>query len=266
MTAVAQDSVILQHACSPYARTALADPAIWSRFQQINNLFPRPLPRMNNLQRMLNVDRYHSYISYNPIVAALMDESANVTGLSTDLSNKQQKEFGKVIIELEDDLAKRTDPEHPVFAFAQPANVHTLSLTWHRGEVDIKPHPGFDDAYASAVQRVDGIFGEFMNFLKKQGLYDNSIIIVTADHGESLGEMGREGHISLVTPEVIQVPLIIHLPKEQRSGLVWDAKRMVSLHDITPTLYYLLGHRPLRRGEMIGCPLFTLTREEQDCK
>lgn len=265
LQAFAQDSIVFKHAFSPYAGTALADPAIWSGVQQINKTFPKPLPRMNNLQRMLNVDGYHSYISYNPIIAELMNESAKVTGLSTDLSDKQQKEFGKVITELEGDLAKRTDPEHPVFAFTQPANVHTLSLTWHRGEVDIRPHPGFDDAYASAVERVDQIFGEFISFLKQQGLYDNSIIIVTADHGESLGEMGREGHVSFVTPEVIEVPFIIHLPAQQKAGMVWNTDRMVSLHDIAPTLYYLLGHRPLRHDEMTGCPLFTLTQQEQIC-
>ena len=266
MQAFAQDSVIFQHAYSPYAGTALADPAIWSGFQQINNIFPRPLPRMNNLQRMLNVDSYHSYISYNPIVAALMNESNTITGLNTDLSDKQQKEFGLVISELEEDLARRKDPEHPIFAFAQPANVHTLSLAWHKGDLQIRSHPGFDDAYASAVERVDRIFGEFMSFLKKQGLYDNSIIIVTADHGESLGEMGREGHVSFVTPEVIEVPFIIHVPEQQKAGMVWNMNRVMSLHEITPTLYYLLGHSPIRRDEMIGCPLFTRTQEEQACK
>lgn len=263
MQEFALESIVFKNAYSPYAGTALADPALFSGFQQINKIFPKPLHRVNNLQRMLNVDRYHFYMSYNPIVAELTDESANITGLSTDLNNKQQKEFSTVITELEDDLAKRTDPEHPVFAFTQPANVHTLSLTWRRGEVDIQPHPGFDDAYASAVERVDRIFGGFVAFLKSHQLYDNSIIILTSDHGESLGEMGREGHVSFVTPEVVQIPFIIHLPEKLRAAMVWNTDCVMSLHDITPTLYYLLGHRPIRRGEMIGYPLFTATQEEQ---
>src|SRR5262249_6070432 len=87
MQEFAQDSIVFKNAYSPYAGTALADPALFSGFQQINKIFPKPLHRVNNLQRMLNVDRYHFYMSYNPIVAELTDESANITGLSTDLNN-----------------------------------------------------------------------------------------------------------------------------------------------------------------------------------
>jgi arylsulfatase A-like enzyme len=113
------------------------------------------------------------------------------------------------------------------------------------------------------VEQVDQTFGGFIEFLKKQNLYENSIVIVTADHGESLGEMGRLGHVSNVTPEVARIPLLIHLPERLRTGMFWDTTRQVSLHDLAPTLFYLLGHRPLKRNEMLGRPLFTLSQEEQ---
>lgn len=261
MQSFAQDSVVFQHAYTSYAGTALSDAAIWSGFRQLNKIFSQPVSRLNNLQPMLNTDGYHMYMSYNPIIATLVTESS-VTGLSTDLANRQQKEFGSVVRELEDDLLKRKDPEHPFFAFSQPANVHTLSLTWRHGEVNVRPHPGFDDGYASAVENVDSIFGGFVDFLKKQGLYENTVLILTADHGESLGEMGRESHVSNLTPEVIQIPLIIHVPENLKAQLHWKADEMATLHDITPTLYYLLGHKPLNSGEMIGHPLFTTTEAE----
>jgi arylsulfatase A-like enzyme len=184
--------------------------------------------------------------------------------LSSRLTRWQQKEFSMVINELEADLLQRKDLTRPIFLYTQPADVHTLSLTLHGQQVEVTPHPGFNDKYASAVEQVDQTFGAFIEFLKKQNLYENSIVIVTADHGESLGEMGRLGHVSNVTPEVARIPLLIHLPERLRTGMYWDANAQVSLHDLTPTLYYLLGHRPLKRNEMLGHPLFTLTREEQD--
>ncbi len=261
MQAFAQESVVFQHAYSQYAGTALADPAIWAGFQQISKIFPEPLSRINNLGKMLKADGYDSYICYNTIVTALAGDSNGVTRLNTDRSD--QLDFGPTISELEGDLLRRKDPKRAIFAFAQPTNVHTLSLAWHGGKVLVTPHPGFDDSYASAVERVDETFGRFVAFLKEQGLYENSIVIVTADHGESLGEMGRESHVTNVTPEVMQIPLIIHLPEHEKSAMVWDTGQVVTLHDITPTLYYLAGHRALNRGEMLGRPLFTLTPQEQ---
>jgi arylsulfatase A-like enzyme len=92
-------------------------------------------------------------------------------------------------------------------------------------------------------------------------MYDNSVIILTADHGESLGDWGRHGHIS-IAPEIMRIPLIIHLPGALRKQLVWDARKPVFLEDITPTIYYLAGHRNLKEGEMLGQPLFTSADEQ----
>jgi len=165
--------------------------------------------------------------------------------------------------ELEEKLLRRADRNRPIFAYAQPEDVHSLSLTLHHRQAAVRDRPGFNGQYASAVEDVDTIFGDFIRFLKDHGLYENSIVILTADHGESLGEAGREGHVTSLAPEVIRIPLVIHLPERLKSGVVWDSRSPATLHDLTPTLYYLLGHRPLLQGTMSGHPLFTHTREEQ---
>lgn len=262
--AFAKESVVFQNAYTPYAGTALAEPAVWAGYQQLQKLYPPPHPRISNLQRMLDVDGYQAYVSYDEVLYDIVPQTQNVTVLSSRMTRWQQKEFNMVIHELEDDLLQRKDPDRPIFLYTQPADVHTLSIALHGQEIAVTPHPGFNDKYASAVEQVDQTFGAFIEFLKKQGLYENSIVIMTADHGESLGEMGRLGHVSNVTPEVIRIPLLIHLPERLRASMVWDAARHVTLHDLAPTLYYLLGHRPLKRGEMLGHALFTVSREEQN--
>ncbi|HZW79920.1 MAG TPA: sulfatase-like hydrolase/transferase, partial [Candidatus Deferrimicrobiaceae bacterium] len=93
--------------------------------------------------------------------------------------------------------------------------------------------------------------------------YDNSIIVLTSDHGDSYGEFGRYGHSDFLFPEVIRIPLIIHLPSEMRRGAVWDPEQIAFSMDVTPTLYYLLGHRPILNNELLGRPLFTATTAEQ---
>jgi arylsulfatase A-like enzyme len=87
---------------------------------------------------------------------------------------------------------------------------------------------------------------------------------VTSDHGDATGEFGRRGHSISIFPEIIHVPLIVHLPAGMRGKLVYDDNRLSALTDITPSLYYLLGHRPIRSNPLFGRPLFAETREELD--
>jgi hypothetical protein len=56
----------------------------------------------------------------------------------------------------------------------------------------------------------------------------------------------------------------VHLPVSMRGGLVYDDKLLSALTDITPSLYYLLGHRPIRSNPVFGHPLFAETQEELD--
>lgn len=62
----------------------------------------------------------------------------------------------------------------------------------------------------------------------------------------------------------MHVPLIVHLPVSMRRKLVYDDNRLSALTDITPSLYYLLGHRPIQSNPLFGRPLFAETREELD--
>jgi arylsulfatase A-like enzyme len=110
---------------------------------------------------------------------------------------------------------------------------------------------------------MDAACGEFVHFLKDRGLYDNSIIVLTSDHGDAYGEFGRYGHSDFLVPEVIRIPLIIHRPPRLREKLAWDAQQIAFTLDLTPSLYYLLGHRPTVDQELFGRPLFTQTLAEQ---
>jgi arylsulfatase A-like enzyme len=76
------------------------------------------------------------------------------------------------------------------------------------------------------MELVDGTVGELIDYLESEGLLEDAVVVLTADHGEALGE----GHILPVTPrhlgnpsfeQVLQVPLIITRAKlEVESDLV----------------------------------------------
>jgi len=91
--------------------------------------------------------------------------------------------------------------------------------------------------------------------LKREGRYDESIIIVTSDHGDSLGEEGLWGHAFWLFPEDIRIPLLLKVPVSLKPELTTDLSRIAFSTDIAPTLYTLLQHDVRDPGPIFGAPL-----------
>ena len=253
----ARDSVVMQNAFTRYAGTALSEPAIWVGAMQLHKQYIEPFYPMNNLQKLLDTEGYQSYVSVDPILRIILRPSPAMTELDKDTKFWGDLDFIPTLKELQAKIETRSDKKRPIFAYTQPQNVHTLKLERSRRSGSRREISIYE------LQRMDTAFGEFVQFLKRQGLYDNSIIILTSDHGDSYGEFGRYGHADFLFPEIIKIPLIIHLPPRMREKLVWDTQQIAFNLDITPSLYYLLGHPPAVKNELFGRPLFTQTREEQ---
>lgn len=95
-----------------------------------------------------------------------------------------------------------------------------------------------DDLYAGEIAYVDHCIGQVLDRLRSLGAYDNTLLIITGDHGESLGEHGEPSHTFFIYQSVLHVPLIIRAPMAGR-GLRVDGA--VSLVDIVPTVVDLIG-------------------------
>lgn len=93
--------------------------------------------------------------------------------------------------------------------------------------------------YDCEILHNDYYFGKFIDFLKKKGLYENSIIVLVADHGEQFDEHNRLFHGHSIYNEEIHVPLIIKFPHGEYSGMQTNA--VVSQVDIFPTILDYLG-------------------------
>ena len=93
----------------------------------------------------------------------------------------------------------------------------------------------YKELYRRSVEHTDTEIGKIIEFLKKKNRYDNSIIILTADHGESFTE--RElwfDHGTYPHEEQLHIPLLIKLPKQQRAGEVRN--ELVGLRDVMPSV------------------------------
>lgn len=90
------------------------------------------------------------------------------------------------------------------------------------------------DAYDDCIAYLDEQLGKLIDELDRRGVLDNTLVIVTSDHGEHLGEHKIYGHgQSLYQPE-IHVPLLVTLPKGQHAGTT--SPDPVSLRDLAATV------------------------------
>ena len=114
-------------------------------------------------------------------------------------------------------------------------------LSWKKRS--ITPPPTFsqeeiDDMillYDACLAYIDESIKEVISELKRLNIYDNSLIIITGDHGEAFGEhgdIGHHGHYDFLYDEYLHVPLLIKFPGNEK-GLCHE---IVSLIDIAPTI------------------------------
>jgi arylsulfatase A-like enzyme len=92
-------------------------------------------------------------------------------------------------------------------------------------------------SYNSAITAADATIGKLIAALQQRKIYGNTAVIVVADHGESLGAHGEEGHGIFLYDETIHVPLLIKLPASQAAKpTTTRVTAKVRLVDIAPTL------------------------------
>jgi arylsulfatase A-like enzyme len=101
--------------------------------------------------------------------------------------------------------------------------------------------------YDAEIFYVDVLMKRLFDELKKHGLFENSIIIITSDHGEELFDHGRYDHIRTLYEELIRVPLIVRMP----GGKAREVRGKVSNLDLMPTLLDMLDI-PYEKADLHG--------------
>jgi arylsulfatase A-like enzyme len=163
-------------------------------------------------------------------------------------------------------LARRGQPERPFFAFLNFYDAHApyvlpqgagyrfglqprrvsdfMFLMEYWDSLDRRTlAPAYRrlalDSYDNCVAYLDEQLGALFDDLQKRGLLDTTLVVVTADHGEGLGEHDLFDHGESLYRNEIRVPLLIVPPANQRrQGVVTDT---VSLRDLPATIADLTG-------------------------
>lgn len=101
---------------------------------------------------------------------------------------------------------------------------------------------GFRRRYAAEVHYADRALERLFEELGRLDLLDDTLVVVTSDHGEEFGEHGLMGHAKTVYDEVLRIPLLFWAPGHVPSGRV--VEQQVSLVDVVPTILELLELPP----------------------
>lgn len=115
--------------------------------------------------------------------------------------------------------------------------------------------------YDGSIVECDRVLGEIVAGLKKSGIYDEALVIVTSDHGEAMWQHNVLGHSSTVFDEMMHVPLVVKLPKDMESS-VKRVSNITSLMDIMPSICAWMDMPA--PSDLDGEPFAQLINEEPD--
>ena len=159
---------------------------------------------------------------------------------------------------LEDYLGERGPKQRMFFDERRAAQVNEAVMPWLNDHKDepfflwvhyFDPHQPFeppppydrlyaDDLYNGEIAYADSRIGHLLDYLKEIGVMDNTLVVMTADHGEGLGEHNEVTHAMLAYDSTLRVPLIIRPPGGVAPKVVQER---VATVDILPTVLDLLG-------------------------
>ena len=112
--------------------------------------------------------------------------------------------------------------------------------------------------YDGQLRRVDDRVGRLLAQLRRLGLYDGTMVVLTADHGDGFLEHGFISHSTTPYEELVRVPLVVKLPGGRGAGTRVSAQ--VRLIDVMPTVLDASGAR--EDLTLDGCSLLPLVRGE----
>jgi len=180
-------------------------------------------------------DFYYDHFDFSRLDEANLDEMERPGNIVADVAlNWLEKDWlGK------DQLAK--NPQKKFFLWMHLYDPH---FPYHPPEP--YSHEYAAQPYDGEIAFADEQVGRLLRFLKEKGIYQNTVIVLCGDHGESLGEHGEKTHGFFIYNATMHVPLIIRLPGQLPGQLpektvARTLANPVSLVDLMPTVLGAVG-------------------------
>jgi Sulfatase len=258
----ARDSLVFTNAFTRYGGTSMAVPSMWAGGLLLHSAYHPPFHPVNALEKLIDAGGYQPLLTLDHIMAPLLTRSTALIEVNRGLET-MKFDMCNTVSDLELNAERARLGPRPLFSYALIETLH-ISLVFNRPVPPGQSYAGFYGPVAAEARRLDGCFGRFIEYLKRSGLYEDSVVVVTADHGDALGDNGAWGHGVRMAPEVMRVPLIVHVPARLRPHVVADLGAVALSTDIAPTLYELAGFEARNAGPLFGTPVIATSEARLD--
>jgi hypothetical protein len=167
---------------------------------------------------------------------------------------------GKVLLkEFDRNFGQSKDWSRPVFLYFNLQSAHfpyshpgmeriLPGKPIPRDEISEANRGWTEDTYWNAVAQADSQIGALIARLKRLGVWDDTLLVVTADHGESLFDDGFLGHGHMLNLQQTHIPLIVNIPRVASAA-------PIGLYDYRPMILRLLGARGIPQRDPVKRPL-----------
>ncbi|HKS77129.1 MAG TPA: sulfatase-like hydrolase/transferase, partial [Terriglobales bacterium] len=271
LDAIAKQGIVFARA---YSHVPLTTPShatiLTGTYPQFNHVTDLGDPLGKNLPDLPDTLHRHGYATAAFVASAVLDPKAAAPGFDRGFDTydagfheQNGEESRYTSIERRADvvidhatawLAKH--PKRPLFLWVHLYDPHDPydPPEPYKAKYAANPYDG-EIAYADAA------VGKLIASLRTNGIYDNAIVAVMADHGEAFGEHGEREHGIFVYDETIHVPLLLKLPAQKSAGA--RVEERAGLADVAPTLLQAAGITA--PPEMQGTSLLaTIDRPDSD--
>jgi arylsulfatase A-like enzyme/Flp pilus assembly protein TadD len=247
---LAHDSAVFTHAYAQAPLTSVSHATILTgTYPQFHQVLDFPMPLVKELPYAPDILHAKGYHTAAFIASIALDSSAGAPGFNRGFdtydAGYQHEGFAN---QTRYQTVERRGGEVVARALAwltkNPKGPFLLWVHLYDAHDPYDPPEPYKTRYASEpydgeIAYADSAVGELLTQLKARGYYDDSMIAVMADHGESLGAHGEDTHGVFLYDETIHVPLVIKLPH----GASADKRieNRVELADVMPTLLQAVG-------------------------
>ncbi|HEY6304513.1 MAG TPA: sulfatase-like hydrolase/transferase [Terriglobales bacterium] len=177
-------------------------------------------------------DFYYDHFEFSRLDEANLDQMERPGNVVADVALNWLEKAGIT----KDQLAK--SPQKRFFLWMHLYDPH---FPYHPPEPYRREYAA--QPYDGEIAFADEQVGRLLRFLKEKGVYQNTVIVLCGDHGESLGEHGEKTHGFFIYNATMHVPLIIRLPDHRlpESAAARMVADPVSLVDLMPTVLAAVG-------------------------
>jgi len=182
-------------------------------------------------------DFYYDHFDFSHLDEANLDEMERPGNVVADVALNWLEQDWLEKDRLEKDSGAKNSPKK----FFLWMHLYDPHFPYHPPEPYSREYAA--QPYDGEIAFADEQVGRLLRFLKEKGIYQNTLIVLCGDHGESLGEHGEKTHGFFIYNATMHVPLMIHLPEDRlpENAPARTVSDPVSLVDLMPTVLGAVG-------------------------